>query len=265
VPTGKRFVVVDCDLQHVEAMHWYEHANLPLTRAHVTKSDGRHLLFCADERVGCSAGKIWPHIDTRGNGGYLIWWPAEGFEVLHGGVFAEVPAWIIKRLQSKPERDPLLVSRRVTVKSAHRKVGAIATAPEGQRNALLHWGACRLSELVQQSILTVGDVMPSLLQSKPGPERAFMTDDKVIKLLVDNAEARTRAKTGIPEYSDFALADQFAARHGAIFHHVTNRDAWYFYNGKVWTPDEKLNRFTFAPGVVLAPAARRRGDRVKLP
>jgi hypothetical protein len=163
VPTGERFVVVDCDLQHVEAMHWYEHANLPLTRAHVTKSGGRHLLFRADERVGCSAGKIWPHIDTRGNGGYVIWWPAEGFEVLHGGVFTEVPAWIIKRLQSKPEPDPLLVSRPVTVKSAHRKVdgiiGAIATAPEGQRNSLLHWGACRLSELVQQSILTAGDAL----------------------------------------------------------------------------------------------------------
>jgi putative DNA primase/helicase len=73
-----------------------------------------------------------------------------------------------------------------------------------------------------------------------------MTDDNVIKLLVDNAQAKARAKTEIPEYSDFALADQFAARHGAIFRHVTNRNDWYFYNGKVWTPDEKLNRFTFA-------------------
>ena len=36
-------------------------------------------------------------------------------------------------------------------------VGTIATAPEGQRNAILHWGACRLSELVHQSILTADD------------------------------------------------------------------------------------------------------------
>jgi putative DNA primase/helicase len=73
-----------------------------------------------------------------------------------------------------------------------------------------------------------------------------MTDDKVIKLLVDNGEKRARAKTEIPEYSDFALADEFAAKHGAIFRHVTNRNDWYFYSGKVWTPDEKLNRYTFA-------------------
>jgi hypothetical protein len=162
VPTGEKFVVVDCDLQHAEAMHWYERANIPLTRKHVTKSGGRHLLFKPHDRFGSiTAGKLWPHIDTRGKGGYIIWWPAEGLDVLNGGVLAEVPDWIIEWLESKPESEPLPVSRPVIVKSAHRKlegiVGAIATAPEGQRNALLHWGVCRLSELVQQSILTAGD------------------------------------------------------------------------------------------------------------
>jgi len=73
-----------------------------------------------------------------------------------------------------------------------------------------------------------------------------MTDDNVIKLMVANAEAKARAKTEIPEYSDFALADQFAAKYGDKFRHVTNRNDWYFYDGKVWTPDEKLNRYTFA-------------------
>jgi hypothetical protein len=159
VPTGEKFVVVDCDLQHGEAQQWYAKASVPLTRAHVTKSGGRHLLFRADDRVPCSAGKIWPHIDTRGKGGYIIWWPAEGLEVLHGGVLAEIPEWIIERLNKQPEYVPQ--RRPVTVKAASRKlegiVGAIATAPEGQRNSLLHWGACRLSELVQQSTLTAGD------------------------------------------------------------------------------------------------------------
>jgi putative DNA primase/helicase len=73
-----------------------------------------------------------------------------------------------------------------------------------------------------------------------------MTDDNIIKLLVDNGEARSRAKTEIPEYSDFALADLFAERYGDTFRHVTNRNDWYFYDGRVWTPDDKLNRYTFA-------------------
>jgi hypothetical protein len=160
VPTGARFVVIDCDLQHRKALGWYfDHAVQLVTRKHTTKSGGRHLLFKPDDRVGCTAGKIHPHIDTRGKGGYIIWWPAEGREVLHGAILAEVPESIIERLNKEP--DPVPIPRPVTLKSAKRQlegiIGAIATAPAGQRNSFLHWGACRLSELVQQSILTAGD------------------------------------------------------------------------------------------------------------
>jgi hypothetical protein len=162
VPTGKRFAVIDCDLQHVEANQWYARANLPLTRIHVTRSGGRHLLFQPDDRVGCSAGKIWPHIDTRGGGGYVVWWPAEGLNVLHGGVLAELPDWVIEKL-NPPAPEHALVQPSLTINSAARKIegiiGAIATAREGERNSLLHWGACRLSELVHQSFLAHGDAV----------------------------------------------------------------------------------------------------------
>ena len=82
----------------------------------------------------------------------MIWWPAEGLEVLHAGVLAEVPESIIERLNKEP--DPIPIRRPVTLKSAKRQldgiIGAIATAPEGQRNSLLHWPAApfRISSTV---------------------------------------------------------------------------------------------------------------------
>jgi Bifunctional DNA primase/polymerase, N-terminal len=157
VATGAKFVVVDADPQHPEAVQWYGRANLPLTRTHTTRSGGRHLLFQADDRVGCSVGKIWRHIDTRGKGGYIIWWPAEGLDVMHEKTLATVPDWIIKRLTPPAPIYPT-PQRSLTAETAVPKiegiVRAIASAQDGERNNLLNWGAYRLAELVSQSVLS---------------------------------------------------------------------------------------------------------------
>jgi hypothetical protein len=153
VPTGK-FVVIDVDLQYVEAQEWYGRANLPVTRTHITRSGGRHILFKANSRVGCSAGKIWPHVDTRGTGGYIIWWPANDLEVLHPDKLADVPDWIIAKL-NPPEPEPVysaVTADKLTSDQAQRKldgiIRAVANACEGERNHVTYWGACRLAEMV---------------------------------------------------------------------------------------------------------------------
>jgi hypothetical protein len=156
VPTGERFVVIDCDLQHLEAQQWLAGADLPITRTHVTRSGGLHLLFKPDDRVKCTAGRLAPHIDTRGHGGYIIYWPAEGLEVRNGDVLAEVPEWIIEKLK-RPQRE-YVPTGPITPRQANRQIDglirSIATAPEGQRNNILFWAASRFSELQKQSLIT---------------------------------------------------------------------------------------------------------------
>jgi hypothetical protein len=154
VPTGDRFVVIDLDLQHEDAQQWYDtnHSRLPLTRTHITRSGGRHSLFKPNPQIGCSTGKLGPHVDSRGIGGYIIWWPAAGFHVLHGGVLALAPDWIVEALHP-PEPPQNVVRFPIHLTSPQQFEGivrTIARASEGERNSICYWGACRMRELVAQ-------------------------------------------------------------------------------------------------------------------
>jgi Bifunctional DNA primase/polymerase, N-terminal len=156
VPAGVNFIVLDCDLQHPEAQEWYARANLPCTRKHVTRSGGRHLLFKRDQRIKCTASRVGPHIDTRGLGGYIIWWPAHGFDVMHGGALAEMPDWIIAKLNPLPRKViPLPHTRGQYIRQIDGVVDKAASAPDGQRDCTTFWSACRLAELVMRGALDV--------------------------------------------------------------------------------------------------------------
>jgi Bifunctional DNA primase/polymerase, N-terminal len=172
VPTGTKFCVIDLDLQHVEARAWYdEHRNhLPLTRTHTTRSGGRHLIFEASSQVGCSAGKLAPHVDTRGTGGYIIWWPAHGLEVLHAQSLQDVPGWIIEALQGRSNVVPYRPRRPLRPGGDQQEklygiIRSIAWAREGNRNQMCFWGACRMAEMVAQGAVTRDDAIELVIES----------------------------------------------------------------------------------------------------
>src|SRR5262249_35573116 len=143
---------------------------LPSTRTHHTRSGGRHLLFRPHSGIRCTSSWIAPHVDTKGKGGYIIWWPAEGFPVEHPEMgrpdnpLAEVPAWLggaVKpparplHAQASAPYSPLrAIVNRAKIKGA---IGFAAAALEGQRDTSTFWAACRLVELAVAGALNLDE------------------------------------------------------------------------------------------------------------
>lgn len=89
VPTGSASGIDVLDLDPAGADWFREHGHvLPETRTHRTRR-GFHRLYKHREGVRCNANVIAPGVDVRGDGGYIIFWPASGLEVFRDIPIAE--------------------------------------------------------------------------------------------------------------------------------------------------------------------------------
>jgi Bifunctional DNA primase/polymerase, N-terminal len=168
VRAGLGFDALDLDPQ---ARGWYEQnrCRLPQTRVHRTRRGGLHVLFQHDDAVRCTASKITAGVDTRGNGGYLIWWPATGLPVLSDAPLAPWPDWLLNELRPKPRPSASASASNIIRIGGdgwlRGLIRAVATAPEGQRNCILFWAACRAGEAVRDGKATEDLVTSVLLEA----------------------------------------------------------------------------------------------------
>jgi len=108
----------------------------------ITGSGGRHYIFKHPGDIGRSTTNLWPGIDTRGDGGYIVvppsnhasgkeyFWDAEA-DPLNGATPKAVPQWLIKKLEQgktlakPPENITLLPANEV--KRIRQALGYIPT------------------------------------------------------------------------------------------------------------------------------------------
>lgn len=111
VPTGavSGFDVLDIDVKDGSlGPKWLQAAEtkLPPTRRYATRSGGCHLLFRHHPRAKQSAGAITRGIDTRANGGFIVFWFAHGFECLDHAPITDWPDWLLDVLNRKQTSPP---------------------------------------------------------------------------------------------------------------------------------------------------------------
>lgn len=162
--------LLDLDFpKHPASRAWYNdnRHRLPRTRTHQTLSGGLHILFKHDALAPNNAGKIAPGVDTRGAGGYLIWWPAAGGLVLSDSPLAPWPDWLLAEFRPKP-RPPITSSTTLNCWGdswLRGLIRTVANAPEGQRNSILFWATCRAGEAVREGKATEDFVNSVLLEA----------------------------------------------------------------------------------------------------
>ncbi len=160
IRTGEasNLAVLDIDRQH-NGLEWWQ-ANrhrLPATRTHRTRSGGLHLLFKDKPGLRCSTARIAPGIDVKAEGGAVIYWPATGLEVLLDAPLAAWPGWLMPPPKPTPAPSYEFARPRSAAHIEAQLAGlvrTIATAPQGQRNAVLFWAASRAAEITAQGQLS---------------------------------------------------------------------------------------------------------------
>ena len=172
VPTGEPsgFYVLDVDTKHAEATVWLQQRGTALadTRRHQTQSGGWHFLFQHQPGLRNTASRLARGVDTRGDGGYVIWWPAHlGGAAQHRfALAAPLPAWLVEALNPPP---PSIISygsyTPMSGSPDMRLEGilvTVASAREGERNQLTFWGACKIADMVATRDLDAGEAVKAI-------------------------------------------------------------------------------------------------------
>ena len=230
VPTGREngIFVVDIDVgsdKDGEASFNEPGIGDPHTCQTITMSGGRHLIFAypAECELKNTNGALGKDIDTRGDGGYIIWAGSttregaysyrEGFGPEVG--FNDLPSVLLKQLTAKDGGSAALPFTGAT--------------PNGQRNITLFKEAVSLAgkrvatDVVAQHVL-------SRLQDCEG-DFPVAEAEQILQSALNRGAASTHP------FTDLGNAERFATDHADVALYCTDQRSWYCWDDIKWAPD----------------------------
>jgi hypothetical protein len=181
-----------------------QHGGLPHTKTQRTGGGGWQHLYAMPKglRIGNSAGRLGAGLDVRGDGGYVVVAPSvhpSGKAYEWRDLNDEIAApceWLVSlitetarpadmvieaKLPTPPATTAAGVRGHVTTAALIGVLNRFKAAPEGNRNSLLFWSACRLFDK-GFAVSDVTDVLLSIATTKGLTEReAVKTIDSAFK------------------------------------------------------------------------------------
>jgi putative DNA primase/helicase len=237
VPTGapSGLFVIDID---PDGQAWYEeHADhLQAGRIHTTER-GWHLLY-RNADLPTTASTLERGVDTRGVGGYIIWWPASTDKIAIGTLedTGPVPQWIVDALQNAP---------RSTGNSRRHPVAVCDPASSGDRSRDL------LRRVADEVRAGRADYEIVQLHRNHPHARDQADADRAVQRCIDKARSDTVTypiplSKIEPSYStdlsiaisDDQLAQRFSERHADEFLFCAELRGWLQWRGTHFAPDK---------------------------
>jgi putative DNA primase/helicase len=92
-----------------------------------------------------------------------------------------------------------------------------------------------------------------------------LPDDPIVRLQEIREQKRTQSKRTPetpPEFSDDALALEFANRHHGELRHVAKWSKWLLWRGSHWQEDDTLRAFDIARAICRDASAKRQSEKL---